>query len=227
MGTFYAYQRISTAEERGKQKFSRQDAALKRYCKEQRIDFDFDHDVYRDDKSGKTFDGRIGWKALDKRVTAGDTIIFKDICRFSRSVEEGLEKYLDLRSRHVNMVFIDNPTLSTDYVDQMDTVKDDCLKRKDSITALTIDFIIRLLITVELDRAEKEREITVQRIRDGISASSKKSGRKPGSLDKLTPQLKTDIKAYLTDRSIKQIDLMKKHGISRNTLKKYIEQVEL
>ena len=90
MGTFYAYQRISTAEERGKQKFSRQDAALRRYCREQRIDFDFDHDVYRDDKSGKTFDGRIGWKALDKRVTEGDTIIFKDLQKYQIDFSYGL-----------------------------------------------------------------------------------------------------------------------------------------
>ena len=33
----------------------------------------------------------------------------------------------------------------------------------------------------------------------------------------------SDIKKYIADRSIKQTDLMKKHKISRNTLKKYIE----
>ena len=38
----------------------------------------------------------------------------------------------------------------------------------------------------------------------------------------MTDELEKDIKKYLGDRSIKQVDLMKKHGISRNTLKKYI-----
>ena len=37
----------------------------------------------------------------------------------------------------------------------------------------------------------------------------------------MTPALEADIRLYLKDRSIKQVDLMKKHGISRNTLKKY------
>lgn len=47
----------------------------------------------------------------------------------------------------------------------------------------------------------------------------KKSGRKFGQLDKMSDELKDDIKLFLIDRSIKQVDLMKKHNISRNTLK--------
>ena len=78
---------------------------------------------------------------------------------------------------------------------------------------------------VELDRAEQEREITVKGIKDGIADSTKKSGRKQGQLDKMSPELEKDIKKFLTDRSIKQIDLMNKYNISRNTLKKYIEYI--
>ena len=81
------------------------------------------------------------------------------------------------------------------------------------------------MILVELDRAEQEREITVKGIKDGIAASTKKSGRKQGQLDKMSPELEKDIKKFLTDRSIKQIDLMNKYNISRNTLKKYIEYI--
>ena len=91
----------------------------------------------------------------------------------------------------------------------------------DIVVSLTMDFIVKLLLTVELDRAEKERENIVKRIKDGISASNKASGRKKGNVDKMTPALEADIRLYLKDRSIKQVDLMKKHGISRNTLKKY------
>ncbi len=65
-----------------------------------------------------------------------------------------------------------------------------------------------------------------KRIKDGIAASEKKSGRKPGQVDKLTPELEMDIIVYLEDRSIKQIEIMKKHRISRNTLKKYAEMIK-
>lgn len=90
---------------------------------------------------------------------------------------------------------------------------------------MTLEVVIRLLLVTELDRAEKEREITVKRIKDGIKASSKKSGRKEGQLDKMKPELEADIRKFLTDRSIKQIDLTNKYNISRNTLKKYIEYI--
>ena len=41
----------------------------------------------------------------------------------------------------------------------------------------------------------------------------------------MSPELETDIKKFLTDRSIKQIDLMNKYNISRNKLNKYIEYI--
>lgn len=49
-----------------------------------------------------------------------------------------------------------------------------------------------------------------------------KQGCKLGQLDKMSDALKADIEVYLSDRSIKQVDLMNKYKISRNTLKKYI-----
>ena len=64
-----------------------------------------------------------------------------------------------------------------------------------------------------------------KRIKDGIAASDKKSGRKTGQFDKMTPELQVDIEKFLSDRSIKQVDLMNKYHISRNTLKKYIEYI--
>ena len=78
------------------------------------------------------------------------------------------------------------------------------------------------MLIVELDRVQQEREIIVKRIKQGIQASNKKSGRKQGKLDKMSDELKNDIREFLNDRSIKQVDLMKKYNISRNTLKKYI-----
>ena len=42
----------------------------------------------------------------------------------------------------------------------------------------------------------------------------------------MNDKLRDDIREFLSDRSIKQIDLMNKHNISRNTLKKYITIVQ-
>lgn len=216
-----AYMRISTKEERGKQKFTRQEQAIARWCKENDTEIS-DRRIYRDDASGKSFD-RPTWKELERDILPGDTIVFKDICRFTREYENGYQKYMELLNRNINLVFIDNPTISTDYIRNMIGVAN---RQQNRIAKKSLKDTIELLILVELDRAEQEREITVKRIRDGIAASDKKSGRKPGTLDKMSDELRTDIIAFLSDRSIKQVDLMNKHHISRNTLKKYVELVK-
>ena len=120
------------------------------------------------------------------------------------------------------MVFLDNPTVSSDYIRQMMTTAE----QQDIVTKTAMESIIKLLIIVELDRGEKQRLYISQSIKDGIAASNKRSGRKPGQLDKMSDALREDILKYLSDRSIKQVDLMRKYNISRNTLKKYVYKIQ-
>lgn len=215
-----AYMRISTKEERGLQKFSRQEKAIERWCKENKVEIS-ERRIYKDDASGKSFD-RPAWKELEEDIATGDTIVFKDICRFTREYDNGFAKYMELMDKGINLVFIDNPTVSTSYIRTMMDVAE---RQTNRIAKKSLKDTIELLLLVELDRAQAEREITVQRIKDGIAASDKKSGRKTGQLDKMSPDLEADIRKYLADRSIKQVDLMKKHKISRNTLKKYADLI--
>ena len=213
----FAYMRISTNEERGKQKFTRQEQAIERWCRANNIEIP-ERRIQRDDASGKSFE-RPSWKELIQDIQIGDTIVFKDICRFTREYENGFKEYMKLLDKGINLVFLDNPTISTEYIKNMMGVAE---RQQNRIAKKSLKDTIELLILVELDRAEQEREITVKRIKDGIAASNKKSGRKTGQLDKMTPELKADIQKFLVDRSIKQVDLMNKYHISRNTLKKYI-----
>ena len=225
MGRFFSYQRISTKEERGLQRFTRQEQAISRWCRENGVEIP-ERRVYRDDSSGKSFD-RPAWRELMGDVAEGDTIVIKDICRFSREYENGFSKYMELLKRGVELVFLDNPTISTSYIRNM---MDIASRQTNRIAQKSLRDTIELLLLVELDRAEQEREITVKRIKDGIAASPKKSGRPVGKLDKMTPELEADLRRYaaqsVTDRTTTQADLMKKHGISRNTLKKYLAVVQ-
>ena len=214
-----AYLRISTAEERGLQKFTRQEQAIARWCKENGIDIP-ERRIYKDDASGKSFN-RVAWKELMDDINDGDTIVFKEISRFTRERDKGFEMYMELMSKGVNLVFIDNPTLNTEYLMQMQNTADQ-MKKENIIGGMTLEFVVRLLLVTELDRSEQERKTIVKRINDGLSATTKKSGRAVGKLDKVTDELKADIQAFMTDRTIKQVDLMEKHHISRNTLKKYV-----
>jgi len=217
MNHYFSYKRISTDTE--KQNFARQEKALRKWAEQHQIEYDVE---YAEEKSAKNFEDRKQFQKLDKMIDDGDTVVFKDVSRFTREAENGYEKYMEWLNRGVNIVFIDNPTISSDYIRQMI----DTAEKQDIVTRTAMESIIKLLIIVELDRAQKHREFISKAITDGIAASDKKSGRKVGQLDKMSNELKEDIKTFLVDRSIKQIDLMKKHNISRNTLKKYIEIVK-
>ena len=210
----FGYMRISTQEERQKQRYNRQENALNKYALAHGLEYVL---VFREDVSGKNFADRKQWASLERLLQPGDTIVFKDISRFTREAEIGYEKYMSFLQRNINLVFIDNPTVSTDYIRELLHVAE----TQDIVAKTSLESTVKLLLIVEMARAERERTTLIQRTKDGIAASAKRSGRTMGHLDKLTPGLEADIKAYLSDRTITQQSIMSKHDISRNTLKKY------
>ena len=218
MDNYYTYMRISTKEEKAKQRFSRQESALKHYATKNNIEYLIE---FKEDISGKSFDGRNEWKKLERIVQPGDYIVMKDVCRFTREAENGYNKYMSLMNKGVNLIFLDNPTISTDYIKNLLNIAE----TQDLIARESTKFIAKILLIAELDRAEKERLVISQRTRDGMAASPNKAGRKVGHLDKMTPALEEDIRRYLRDRTVKQVDLLKKYKISRNTLRKYIDLI--
>lgn len=214
MANNYSYMRISTKEDRSLQKFTRQSSALSKYAKQNNIEYIL---TFKEDVSGKNFKDRKEWQKLEQIAKSGDTIYFKDISRFTRNTDEGFNKYMELMEKGIDLIFLDNPTVSTSYIKQLL----DIAKAQNIVAKTSLESTVKLLLIVELDRVEQERLTTIKRIKDGIAASDKTSGRAKGSLDKLTPELKADIKLYLKDRNITQAELVKKHHISVNTFKKY------
>ncbi len=211
--------RISTKEDRAKQTYNRQIAALEKYAKDNNFEYLLE---FKEDESGKSFDNRKQWNKLEQLLQKGDIVVFKDISRFTREAENGYKKYMELLEKGIELVFIDNQTVSTDYIKQLLNVA----SKQNLVAKTSLESTVKLLLIVELDRVEQERLTFIKRVKDGIAASEKKSGRPVGKLDKMSEALERDIKEYLTNRSIKQIDLMKKYNISRNTLKKYIEIIK-
>ncbi|MCM1265429.1 MAG: recombinase family protein [Candidatus Gastranaerophilales bacterium] len=219
MCNYFSYKRISTKEERGLQKYNRQTAAIDKYAKANNIEFVAE---FQEDVSGKSFDNRKEWNRLERLLQSGDIVIFKDISRFTREAEAGYKKYMELLEKGIDLIFIDNQTVSTPYIKQLLNVAE----KQNLVAKTSLESTVKLLLIVELDRVEQERLILIKRIKNGIEASEKKQGRSKGTLDKMSSELEEDIKLFLNDRSIKQVDLMKKYDISRNTLKKYTEIVK-
>ena len=228
MANMNAYMRISTKEDREKQRFTRQENALTKYAADNKIEYVFQ---FREDVSGKSFKNRTEWQRLEKIVQPGDTMVFKDISRFTREAEAGYTKYMSLMQKGINLIFLDNPTVSTDYIRELLHVAE----QQDLVAKTSLESTVKLLLIVELNRAEQERLTISKRTKDGMQAAKEKAeregrewraGRKPGQLDKMTDELQADIVLYLSDRSIKASELMRKHNISRNTFKKYVEKVK-
>ena len=85
MGNYYSYMRISTKESNDKQSFNRQEKSLKTYAESNLIEYLLS---FKDDVSSNTFN-RPSWNKLEKILQKGDTIVFKEISRFTRQAEEG------------------------------------------------------------------------------------------------------------------------------------------
>ena len=195
MANMYAYMRISTKEDREKQRFTRQENALTKYAADNKIEYVFQ---FREDVSGKSFKNRTEWQRLEKIVQPGDTIVFKDISRFTREAEAGYTKYMSLMQKGINLIFLDNPTVSTDYIRELLHVAE----QQDLVAKTSLESTVKLLLIVELNRAEQERLTISKRTKDGMQAAKEKAeregrewraGRKPGQLDKMTDELQADI----------------------------------
>lgn len=228
MANTYAYMRISTREDREKQRFTRQENALNKYAVDNEIEYVF---LFREDISGKSFENRAEWKRLEKIVQPNDTIVFKDISRFTREAENGYKKYMELMDKNVTLIFLDNPTVSTDYIKELLNIAD----KQEIVTKTVMESMVKILLIAELARTEQERKTLSQRTKDGMRAHKEeaerkgeewRAGRKPGQVDKMTDEVKADIVLYLADRTIKISDLMKKHNLSRNTVCKYIDKIK-
>ncbi len=202
--TTYFFTDHKAGEKKGKQ-----ERALKRYAGKNGLQYD----------EGTVFQE---WDKLEEALRDGDTVVFKDIGCFVEEAEGGNRKYMRLMDMGIKLIFMDNPTLGTDYISHLR----DTIKGQDLVKITDFENIVKLLIYVELDHMEQERLARQMRIKDGMEASEKKPGRKPGTMEKLTPELEDAIAVYLKDGSVLQIDLMKIFGISRNTLKKYAKLIK-
>ena len=218
--TTYYYQRISTKSESDKQSFTRQDKALKRYAEENGLTYN-ERYIYKDDVTGSTFN-RKEWLELEKNIRKGDTIIFKEISRFTRQANEGYDKYIELMNKGINLIFLDNPTVSTDYIKQLTNIADS----QQLVTKTALEGTIKLLLIVELDRVQQEREIIVKRIKQGIEASDKINGRPKGKVAKLSDELRTIIINEVLNGTKSKLQLSKETGYSRNTIDKYVKIVK-
>lgn len=220
MSKTYSYNRISTH----RQNIDRQIRnALKLYP---------DAIIIKETYTGTKFQGRKEFDKLLKIIKTGDTIVFDSVSRMSRNADEGISLYMELYDKGINLVFIKEPHINTE------TYKS-ALSNKISLVGDDVDEILKGVnsylkklaqkqIRIAFEQSEKEVEDLRQRTREGIETArlnGKQIGRKQDT--KLITKKSIAAKKVMLEHAIdfggtlKDVEVIKITGLSRNTYYKY------
>ena len=186
--------------------------------------------------TGTKIEGRNKFNDLLSKVKLGDTIVFDSVSRMSRNSDEGFKLYEELYNKGIELVFIKEPHINT-------TTYKQAMTTNVPMTNTTVDFILEGInkyllalakeqIKLAFIQSEKEVKDLQQRTKEGIE-TARLNGKQIGQVKgtKLTTkksiQAKEQIKKYSKDfnGSLKDIEVMKLIGISRNSFYKYKKEL--
>lgn len=183
--------------------------------------------------TGTTIDGRKGLDKILRVIKPGDTIIFDEVSRMSRNADEGIALYMDLYDKGINLVYLKEPHINTDtYRDAMQggiaTVGNEIADIYIKATNEVLMLLAKQQIRLAFEQAQKEVDDLHQRTKEGIETArlnGKQIGQKEGAklhIKKKAPA-KEQIRKYSKDFDgmLKDTEIMKLVGLSRNTYYKY------
>ena len=226
MSKVYGYARISTA----KQSIDRQIRNIKEAFPEI-----LDACIFAEAFTGTKMD-RPKWNRLLSLVKEGDTIVFDSVSRMSRNADEGIETYLDLFHRGINLVF-----LKEHHIDTATYQK--ALSGGLEMTGTAVDCILEGInrymetlataqIKLAFDQAEKEVTDLHKRTSEGIE-TARQNGKQIGQVKGTTLTTKKSVEAkkmilkYSKDfgGSLNDVETIKLVGLARNTYYKYKKEL--
>lgn len=204
----YAYTRIST--NKATQKSDRQIDNIKKFAIENKINTD-DIIFINEIISGKVSPNeRPKYKHLKDIINKDDILIINDLDRLGRDANSTILEVENLKQLGVKLLVLDIPLLNT--LDALKEVGDISIN----------NMIVGILITLKAHIAEQEREKISQRVKQGIAASSKKSGRRETTISNIPADFMNYYKLF-NKGTLKKVELQKLTGYSRTTIDKYIK----
>lgn len=219
----YGYCRISTS----KQNIERQERnILKEYP---------DAIIIKETFTGTKIN-RTEFNKLLKKIKPKDTIVFDSVSRMSRDAEEGFKLYEELFNKQIEIVFLKEGYINTETYKK-------ALSNNIQLTGTNVDYILKGVnkylmelakeqIKIAFNQAEKEVQDLHQRTKEGIETArlnGKQIGQKKGNklITKKSIKAKEEIKKYSKEfnGSLKDIEVIKLVGISRNSYYKYKKEL--
>lgn len=227
----YGYARISTM----KQNVQRQIDNIKREYP--------DAVIITEAYTGTTTD-RPAWNKLRKQLKEGDTVIFDEVSRMSRSSAEGMKLYEELFDEGVNLVFIKEPHVNTSVFrqkmqKQIDTVSGTGSEATDKLMNTIIEALYEYTIDLAKEQirlafetAQAEVDFLHQRTSEGVrraQAEGKQVGRATGAKveTKKSVEMKQRIRKMSKsfDGNMSDKEVMEVLKLARNTYYKYKRQM--
>ena len=227
MSKIYGYARISTA----KQSIERQERNIKAVYA--------DAIIVKEVFTGTQVDGRVEWDKIYKKVNAGDTIVFDSVSRMSRNATEGVELYMELFNKGVNLVFLKESYINTEVYKS--TIEQTIGATGNDIADIYIEAtnkVIKLLAEKQIikafEQAEKEVQDLRQRTREGIE-TARLNGKQIGRADGTNVQTKKSVEmkekirkmAKSFDGNMTDKEVIETLKIARNTYFKYKKQMKV
>ncbi len=181
MQRIFGYCRIS----RSTQNIERQERNILKEYPEARI--------YKEAYTGTKTAGRKELEKLLKQVRNGDIIVFDSVSRMSRNAAEGVELYMSLFDKGVELVFLKEPHINTETYKQE-------LKRDVPLTGEDVDLILQGVnaylkrlaarqIELAFGQAQKEVDDLHQRTSEGIEIA-RRNGKQIGQRKGVTLNVK-------------------------------------
>lgn len=200
--------------------------------------------IVKESFSGRSMN-RPEWKKIYSQAKQFDTIVFDSVSRMSRTADEGLETYFELYDRGVELVFLKERYIDTTaYRDALASVSFEKLNSGDMMTDALVNGIMDAIeqfmkskvkkdIEKAFEQSEKEVSDLRQRTKEGIETArlnGKQIGGRPGvvlNVKKKEPA-KEKIKELSRsfDGTLRDEDVIKLVGISRNTYYKYKKELK-
>lgn len=226
MSKIYGYCRISTA----KQSIERQERNIKAVYA--------DAIIVKEVFTGTQVDGRVEWDKIYKKVNAGDTIVFDSVSRMSRNATEGVELYMELFNKGVNLVFLKESYINTEVykstIEQtIGTTGNDIADIYIEATNKVIKLLAEKQIIKAFEQAEKEVQDLRQRTREGIE-TARLNGKQIGRADGTNVQTKKSVEmkekirkmAKSFDGNMTDKEVIETLKIARNTYFKYKKEMK-
>lgn len=233
MNIIVGYCRVSTP----KQNIERQVRNITQYCPEAQIV----KETYTGTKSD-----RPEWNRILKAAERGDVrrIIFDSVSRMSRNAAEGIEMYFHLYEMGVQLEFVKEPQINTEvyksamhnilavHPDSGDKDADELIAGIGAAVNRYMQTLARRQIELAFQQSEKEVQDLHQRTSEGMKTAKlhgKQIGQRKGARLRIKkePAAKKLIQKHSRTfgGTLKDSEVIKLCGISRNTYYKYKRQM--